>query len=511
MSRYEAAIIGAGPEGLVASIILARAGLRVLVLEKSDEPGGRATTLEFHPGFRASPYADELPPMSHRLYRSLGLAQRGALLVPSPATVAITDAGTSVLFANDERLARSTPPEAASDVLAFKREMDSARKAVERRAAMVAPAPRRSWFASKPTNDTAPWPAGAWLSESLADFLRDRVGDQRVRMHLVADTTSGRAVSPFLAGSALHALAPGVGGSGQPPAGLGRLGRALADVAVASGVTIRCNATVTAVSLSNARAKGVVIGTGESIEAAAVLSALDLRATVLGLVDWSELPDNVSKRVGRFRTAGQRARVLFALAAAPDVPFARDMPDAAQGPIHIVPSLEEFSRSYDSWRAGIIPERPLITLRVPSFADPRLAPIGKAVLTATLSAIPARLFDGVWTNAKRNQLAEMALAAAERAMPGITARVLARHVMVGPDFESALGATAGDLDGGELSPDQVLNYRPFGGADWQDGRTPFHRLYLGGPSSAASPFWLGASGERAALAMLADFEARRLR
>src|SRR5689334_10625074 len=122
MSRYEAAIIGAGPEGLVASIILARAGLRVLVVEKNEEPGGRATTLEFHPGFRASPYADELPPISHRLYRSLGLAQRGAILVPPPASVAITDAGTSVLFAKDDRLARSTPLEAAAEILAFKRE-----------------------------------------------------------------------------------------------------------------------------------------------------------------------------------------------------------------------------------------------------------------------------------------------------------------------------------------------------------------------------------------------------
>jgi phytoene dehydrogenase-like protein len=187
------------------------------------------------------------------------------------------------------------------------------------------------------------------------------------------------------------------------------------------------------------------------------------------------------------------------------------MHDAAQGPIHVVPSLQALSRGYDSWRAGAIPETPLVTLRVPSFADPRLAPIGKAVLTATLSAIPARLFDGAWTDAKRNQLADLALAAAERAMPGVAARVLARHVLIGPDFETALGATAGDLDGGELSPDQVLDYRPFGETDWQDGRTPFHGLYLGGPSSAASPFWLGASGERAALAMLADFEARRLR
>jgi phytoene dehydrogenase-like protein len=153
----------------------------------------------------------------------------------------------------------------------------------------------------------------------------------------------------------------------------------------------------------------------------------------------------------------------------------------------------------------------VLTLRVPSFADPRLAPIGKAVMTATLGAIPARLSEGMWTDEKRNALAQMALAGAERAMPGVAARALAQHVLVGPDFEAALGATAGDLDGGELAPDQALDYRPFGEAEWQDGRMPVQGLYLGGPSSAPSPFLLGASGERAALAMQADFQTGLLR
>ena len=511
MDRYEAAIIGAGPEGLVASIVLARAGLRVLVLEKSDEPGGRATTLEFHPGFRASPYADELPPMPHRLYRSLGVARHGAVLAPSPGSLAVTSSGTSVLFENQERLARSAPAEAVADLLAFKRETESARAAIENRATLVTKVHRR-WFGSNSgMNSAPPWPSGPWVSDSLDVLLRARIGNPLLRLHLAADAISGRAVSPFLTGTALHALAPGIGGSGQPPAGLGRLARALADIAVASGVMIRCDATVTHVSVSQGRAAGVVVDGRESIEAAAVLSALDIKQTVLGLLPWPDLPDAVPKRVGRFRMAGQRARVLFALDAPPEFPGVCKSWESARGPIHVVDSLENFSRSYESWRAGTIPENPLVTLRLPSFADPRLAPIGKAVMTATLGGIPARLFDGAWTDDKRSKLAQLALAAAERAMPGVAARVLSQHVLVGADFEAALGASAGDLDGGELAPDQALDFRPFAGPEWQDGRMPVQGLYLGGPSSAASPFLLGASGERAALAMLADFQAGLLR
>jgi len=511
MSRYEAAIVGAGPEALVASIVLARAGLRVLVLEKSDAPGGRATTLEFHPGFRASPYADELPAMPHRLYRSLGLARAGAILAPSPASVAVTEAGTSVLFANEERLARSVPAEAGAGVHALRREAETARASLERRAAVIAKVHRR-WFGNhNDVTETPSWPAGAWISESLDALLRSRIGNPLLRLHLAADAISGRAVSPFIAGTALHALAPGIGGSGQPPAGLGRLAHVLTEIATANGVTMRCNADVTSISVSQGRAAGVVVDGHEAIAAAAVLSTLDLKRTILGLVHWAEVPEAILKRVGRFRIAGQRARVLFALDATPDMPFAREAQDAARGPIHVADSLEGFSRSYESWRAGVVPEAPLVTLRVPSLADPRLAPVGKAVMTATLGAIPARLFDGMWTDEKRNTLAQLALTAAERAMPGITARVLAQHVLVGPDFETALGVTAGDLDGGELAPDQAFDYRPFGDAEWQDGRIPVQGLYLGGPSSAASPFLLGASGERAALAMLTDFQTGLLR
>ena len=113
---------------------------------------------------------------------------------------------------------------------------------------------------------------------------------------------------------------------------------------------------------------------------------------------------------------------------------------------------------------------------------------------------------------RRAKLAAIALAAAERAMPGVAcACAFGQHTIIGPDIEKTLGVTDGDLEGGELAPDQALGFRPFGDTQWQDGRSPVQGLYLGGPSSAASPFLLGVSGERAALAAVADFKARRLR
>ena len=509
MDRFDAAIIGAGPEGLVAATMLARAGLRVCLLEKENEPGGRAVTREFHPGFRASPYADELPAIAPRLYRELELARYGAILAPAPASSCFSDESHSLFFSDDARTARTVPQETRVGLLAYRREIECLQQAIEARAAIVTP--RARGFSLNPRLGTVratPWPGGGWANASLDELLRARIPDPALRLHLAAEATSGRAVSPYLAGTALHALAPGTGRSGQPPGGLGKLGAALARVASAAGVLIRCGAEVTTIELTKGRARSLIIGGHEEISARVIVSALDLKSTILDLMRWSDVSPDLIKRAGQFRQAGQLARVLFALDAPPDLPFAREAPDAAVGPIHVAPSYDTLPLAHEIWAAGGIPEAPLVTLRVPTFADPRLAPVGKAVMTATISAIPSQLHEGNWRNGKRARLAVIALAAAERVMPGISSKVLAARTIVGPDIESELGVNDGDLEGGELAPDQALGFRPFDDVDWQDGRTPIHGLYLGGSSSAAAPFLLGASGERAALAVLTDLKKR---
>src|SRR6185312_10565023 len=507
MDRFDAAVIGAGPEGLIAAITLARAGSRVVVLEKAAEPGGRAATREFHPGFRVSPYTDELAAIPARLYRALGLARRGAVLAPSPASVCVSDGRRSVIFADEARSARTVPAAARAGLAALRRELAGIARALEERASAPAPLARPGWLASRRSRRYAPWLDGGWMSASLDEALRARIDDPLLRLHLAADAVSGRAVSPLLAGTALHALAPGAGRSGQAPGGLGRLGAVLANIAREAGATIRCNAPVTDIRVKGSRAAALIVGTREKVEARAFVSALDVRRTMLNLIAWNELPTALVKRVGRYRIGGQAARILFALDAPPDFALAREAEEAASGPIHVTESMEALSRAHDAWRAGVLPDSPLVTLRLPSLADPRLAPVGKAVMTATISAVPSQMSDGGWTQGKRQHLAALALAAAERAMPGVTSRLLGFEAIVGPDIEQELGATGGDLDGGELAPDQALDFRPFGDAAWRGGRTPIASLYLAGPSAAASPFFLGMSGERAARAVIHDLKA----
>lgn len=512
MQRYDVAIIGSGPEGLVAAAMLARAGLGVLMLERKSALGGRAATVEFHPGFRASPYADELALIPPRLFDALGLARHGALLVPAPASAVVSDRGATILYADAQRQARGAPREARDALAALTHEVAAMRTAIVARAGILdARGPRHRfafWQRDKPA---APWPGEGWGHHALDEFLRTRLSDSSLRFHLAADAVSGRAVSPLLAGSALHLLGGGAGRSGMAPGGLQTLGAALAACAQAAGATMRTDTQVSEIAVAERRVTKLVLGGGEEIEARAVLSTLDLKATFHGIIRWSELDAGALKRLTQFRIAGQAARVLIALDAPPVFAFAGDAPDAAHGPIHIAASLQALNRAYNSWRSGVLDEAPPVTLRLPSATDPRLAPIGKAVLTATVACVPSRLFDGGWTEAKRERLAALALQGAERVAPGVLKHVVGFRTIVGPDIESELGATAGDLDGGEIAPDQVFGFRPFGDdAEWADGRTPIKGLYLGGSSAAPAPFLLGVAGERAGLAILADAHAGRL-
>jgi phytoene dehydrogenase-like protein len=509
MERYDVAVIGAGAEGLTAAALLARAGLRVIVLEKNATPGGRAVTREFHPGFRASPFADELAAIPQRLFWALDLARLGALLLPAPASVCISGTGTTLLYADDERLSRTLYSFALPAVLALRHESAALRAAIAAYSESTLPQPpSRLKFWELPVGGL--WPGEELGQLTLADALAARVNDSALRLHIAAEMLAGRAVSPFLAGTALHLL--GGAGSGMAVGGLGALGQALVRAVQGAGGQIRCLANVSDVRLSKrrlGRSRAVSVRLeNEEITARAVLSTLDAKKTFLSLFDWKTLPRAQVKQAAQFRVRGQSARVLFALDAPPQFPFAREAPDAARGPIHVVSSLESMSQAYDSWRAGTLPEQVPVSLRVPSLADPRLAPAGKAVMTATLSAIPARLFDGPWTPDKRALLVKTALAAADAAAPGTSEHVLASHVIVAPDIEEALGLTEGDLDGGELSPDQAFSFRPWPGMD--GGRTPIAGFYLAGSSAPPSSYLTGASGQRAALTILSDLKNGRL-
>ena len=471
--RYDACIIGAGADGLAAAATLAARGLKVAVVERDSRPGGRCVTREFHPGFRASPYVDELAPIPADIFWSLDLARRGALLAP----------------------ASSSLPQAA----------DSLRcPIVERVLADAATSAKRSLFASRAPH--APWPGEEFSARTLLEVLGESSAASTERAHLLASVLDGRVCDPALAGSALQLLAGTRGG--MAAGGLGRLGEALRGAAEEAGAEITCGLEATDIKRKARRVAGVGLADGSEIAARAVISRLDLKRTFLSLFSWSELPRALVDRVGAFRPVPGTARLLVALEAPPDPRAGMDA-STLRGPIHVASDAVALDDAYRAWRRSAVPERPPTMLRLVSAVDPSLAPDGSDTLTVTLGAIPHTPFDGAWTHEKRDRLRDTALAAVETVWPGVAKRVLGLELIVPPDVEHMLGGSGGDLSGGELAPDQMLGFRPF--ADCRGTRTPVEGLYLAGPSSALGPLATCAAGVAAARAVMADFAAGRLK
>ncbi len=473
--RYDAAIIGAGADGLAAAATLAKSGLKTIVIERAEEPGGRCTTREFHPGFRAAPFCDEIAPIPAEIFWSLDLARHGVVFVPAASSTALWLDRSDTLDHDDPHLVEARR---------------SATAILKRAQADALPAYK---FFSRQSAQ-ASWLEGPGMTASLSSFLAAAGAGGERAAHVMARALAGRAAHPTLAGSALHLLAPGAGDAGMIAGGLHKLTDALATAAREAGAEIVCGLEVSDIRPGRSGIAGVRLADGSEIAARTVLSTLDVKRTFLSLFAWKDLPAAVAGRCASFRMAGSTARLLFALDGLPEGD--RQM---LSGPIYLKPGADEFAVAYVSWRDGTLAERLPISLRFPSVLDPSLCPTGAAVMTATVGCVPARLFDGAWTHEKRDALRDRVLGAIEDVFPGLRACVLASELTAPPDIEDVLGLTDGDLWGGEIAPDQMFDLRP-----WSGPRTPMKGVYLAGPSSASAPFGTCVAGVIAARAIAAD-------
>jgi phytoene dehydrogenase-like protein len=435
--HYDAAIIGAGANGLTAAAVLARAGLKVVVVERAFHPGGRLVTDAFHPGFSASAFADRAPEIPAEVAAALAL-----------------DVPLSI-----ERL---------PDDIRRRRDAVLAEIFAEARQ------PHRHGFFSRLRRALAPaqpphaWPAEDLASRQLADWPRLR-----------SWALIGRATDPELSGSALTLL--GLAGIEPAKGGLGALGAAF--VRAASGAETRLGQEAGEVTVSCGRVTGLVLADGGQISANAVISTLDLKHSLLSLFPWTALPPPLRSLAAHFRMPGGAARLLLAL----------KRPSNAAAPLLLAGDAQALS----SFRHWAVPAKPPLLADPVSVRDPSLAPAGGATLTVTVAGIPARLFDGAWTQERRLRLAASVLPRIEAALPGTMAALAGIRIILPPDMEARLGASGGDLDGGQLAPDQMLGFRPA-------ARTAMPGFYLGGASAAAGPLGTGAAGYAAALSVLAD-------
>ena len=521
-ARYDCIIIGAGHNGLVCAAYLARGGRSVLVLEAAEHVGGAAVTREFAPGFRVSACAHLLYQMPQRLVRELDLGACGlrmaALGLP---TVALDPAGAPLempaAFSADASGAALDGVVSPADLAALRGYQAQLARLAGALARVLEAVPPR--LGSNSWQDRLGLARLGWglrrlgrrdLRELLRiggmcvqDLLDERFASARLKGALGFDAVLGTNFGPRSPGTAftlLYRLAAAAAGGGvlaQPAGGLGALSAALARAAQRAGARIRTGATVERILVHEDRATGVLLASGERIEARTVVSSADPHTTFLGLLGSEHLDTGFVRRVDHLRSHGLTAKLHLGLGRLPS--FAGLSRPALNGRLLLAPSLEYLERAFNHAKYGEHSTAPTIEAVIPTLADPALAPAGKHVLSAIVQYAPYRLAGG-WSAEARASFTRATLQALEACAPDLASCIEAAELLTPVDIEREYRIRGGHWHHTELALDQFFFVRPVAGV--AQYRAPLEGLFLCGAGCHPGGGVMGIAGRNAARQVL---------
>ncbi|WAC27290.1 phytoene desaturase family protein [Ancylobacter sp. SL191] len=525
---FDAVIIGAGHNGLVCANYLARAGLRVAVLERRDVVGGAAVTEEFSPGFRASIFSYLMSLLHPRIIRDLRLHAHGLEVLPCSDMVSPIGDDDYIAFSDDvaktqASFARFSAHDAAI-YPAFNDYLVEATQIVRRLLweTPIDPA-RRDW---KTFREGA---ALLWkyrkvgrkmyrivdmLSMSAYDFLREWFEDDRVMAVLAYYASIGTFAGPKSPGSAYvimhHVMGEheGAGGWGFIKGGMGAITQALASAARQSGVQIVTGAPVAEIRIANNRATEVVTAAGDIYRARAIISNASAPHLYRDLVGEQHLPAEVVREIRGYRTFSTAFKMNIACERPPQYRILdRVRREGAIGSfsyptyMHIAPDIDYLERAYDDAKHGGYSAAPFITPVVPTMVDDTLAPPGKHVVNLFGGHAPHTLKGGDWADERAN-FEKNVFDVIERFAPGFRNDVIDAQLLLPPDIERIVNLPQGHIFQGELSADQLFFQRPVSG--YADYRTPIGALYICGASMHPGGGVSGIPGHNAAREILKD-------
>ncbi len=519
-------IVGGGPNGLVAAVRLARAGVRPILIERRAAVGGASITDEIHPGFRCSTFAHAAGPLLPEVRDSLGLERHGLTwLRPAVRNLALApDGGGLAIHDDTATTARELTRHAPADGSRYREFVETFAKIGRL---------LRPMLASPPPDIDTPSRADLWgLVRGARDFRRlgRRDGYRLLRFgpmaaaDLVAEWFDGELARALFAARGIHGCCAGPWSAGTasglllqtgfdgraslpaafPRGGMGALTQALAAAATDAGAEVRTSAAVVEIRVESGRVDRVVLADGTGIPARAVVSGLDPQSTFLQLVDPTHLDPTFVHRIRSYRSHGVVAKVNLALAGLPT--FRGVDPALLGGRIHVGPTIDDIERAFDASKYGGASERPYLDVVIPSTSDPTLAPAGAHVLSALVQYAPYELRTSDW-GAIAPALGDTVVRTLAEYAPDLPSLVLARQVVTPSLLEAELGLTGGHPYHGEHALDQLFVARPLLG--WARYRTPIGGLFLCGAGTHPGGGVTGAPGWNAARAVLADLKAIR--
>jgi phytoene dehydrogenase-like protein len=503
---------------------LARAGKRVVVLERRHVVGGAAVTEEIFAGYKFSEFSYVVSLLRPEIIRDLELPKHGLRILPLPSTVTPMENGDHLASWDDHDLTRREiyrhSPKDAEAYDEYARLMARTAKAIKPLLSMVPPDPsslnprdligllRLGKFAAG-LREKELYQIAKLMTQSAGDHLDEWFETEALKGTKAASGIIGTFLGPRSPGTAyvlLHHYMGEIDGAfrawGFAKGGSGGVSGAIANAARALGAEMRVNAGVRQVIVKGGRAAGVALENGDELRAKVVLSAADPKRTFLNFVDPRILPDEFVASIRSFRTRGASAKVNLALSELPQFTALPGEGPWHRGAISISPSIEYIERAFDEAKYGQISTRPYIDMIIPSMIDPDMAPPGQHVMSCFVQYAPYDL-EGSWTEEQRGRLGEIVLSTIETYAPNIRKAIVGMQVITPKDIESIVGITGGNIFHGELLLHQIFFLRP--APQWADFRTPLRGYYFGAAGAHPGGGVMGAAGMLAAKEILKDW------
>jgi phytoene dehydrogenase-like protein len=524
LKRHDVLIVGGGHNGLVCAFYLARAGVRVRILERRAIVGGAAVTEEFHPGFRNSVASYTVSLLQPMVIADMKLADHGYRVVERPVANFLPQPDGRFLIIGNS----------------IERTQAEVRKYSERDAALlpayyaslgvVADLLRDVMLRTPPNVGGGLAAFGAMLRQGrkLARLPLDRQRDlidlfaksarafldgwfesDPIKAAFGFDAVVGNYASPDTPGSAyvlLHHVVGEMNGRrgawGHCVGGMGAITQAMARACEAMGVEISLEAPVARILIDDGRIAGVRLESGEEIASDTVVANVGPKLLYQRLIEPNDLPADFSRRIRNFKTGSGTFRMNVALAELPRFAALPEVGDHLRSGIIIAPTLDYMEAAFDDARRYGWSRKPIIEMLIPSTVDDSLAPPGRHVASLFCQQFAPHLPDGRSWDGAREAAADTILDTVEDYAPGFKAAVLGRTILSPLDLERDFGLVDGDIMHGAMTLDQLWSARPvLGNAAY---RGPISGLYMCGAGTHPGGGVSGAPGHNAAREVLKD-------